>query len=499
VGAYRLSLLVAAVLAVTLAGLGRDGEVAASGSPSATALALGWIHTCALTGVGGVMCWGFNAHNELGDGTRVDRWRPVGVSGLGGGVRAITAGARHGCALTAGGGLKCWGYNYYGQLGDGTNVNRSAAVDVSGLGIGVSAVSAGAFHTCALTTGGGVQCWGENGAGELGDGTTVERWSPAGVSGLAGGAIAVAGADRHSCAIVRGGGVKCWGDNGYGQLGDGTTRRRLTPVDVRGLSGPATALALGNRHSCALLVGGGLACWGGNLFGQLGDGTTRRRPTAVGVSGLGGAVSAIAAGDSHTCVLTRSGGMKCWGYNNWSQLGDGTALDRLRPVGVSGMGSGVTAIAAGTFHSCARTRTGNAKCWGDNGNGQLGDGTPDTRSRPVYVFSLGPAPVELSIVPASPLVTSTRGAEIRLHCRAVARCVGTLWLSASVRGGLARLGERAFSISAGTTTAVRVKLSPRAFGLVAAARRLPVRAHVRYAQADGTTSEQSRPITLRTP
>jgi alpha-tubulin suppressor-like RCC1 family protein len=359
---HRVSLLVAAVLAVAVAGPTSDGEVAASGPPSALAVSLGWIHTCALTDAGGVMCWGHNKNNELGDGTNVDRWSPVGVSGLGGGARTLTRGARHGCVLSTGDGVKCWGYNYYGQLGDGTNANRSAAVDVSGLDGGVGAVSAGAFHTCALTSDGGVECWGDNSRGQLGDGRTHERWSPAGVSGLANGAIAVAGGDSHGCAVLRGGGVKCWGDNQYGQLGDGTTHWRLTPVDVRGLSGGATALALGHRQSCALLTGGAVQCWGGNEFGQVGDGTTRRRLAAVGVSGLAAGVIAIAAGDSHTCALLRVGSMKCWGYNDWGQLGDGTQLNRLRPVGVSGMVSGVSAIAAGAFHTCARTRTGNAKC-----------------------------------------------------------------------------------------------------------------------------------------
>jgi alpha-tubulin suppressor-like RCC1 family protein len=487
----RVSTLVAAVLAVAVAGPNGDGEVAASGPPSALAVSLGWIHSCALTDAGGVMCWGHNKNNELGDGTNVDRWSPVDVSGLSGGARALTRGARHGCVLSTGDGVKSWGYNYYGQLGDGTNANRSAAVDVSGLDGGVNAVSAGAFHTCALTRDGGVACWGDNSRGQLGDGTTHERWSPAGVAGLVNGAIAVAGGDSHSCAVLRGGGVKCWGDNQYGQLGDGTTRRRLTPVDVRGLSGGATALALGHRQSCALLTGGAVECGGGNEFGQVGDGTTRRRLAAVGVSGLAGVI-AIAAGDSHTCALLRVGTMKCWGYNDWGQLDDGTQLNRLRPVGVSGMVSGVTAIAAGAFHTCARTRTGNAKCWGYNANGQLGDGTPDQRSRPVYALWLGTAPVKLSIVPGSPTVGRGRVVPVRLRCAAAGACHGTLWLSARVR-----LGSTAFSLGVSTTAAVRVKLGRSGLDLLARDRRLPARVHVRFVQPDGTTSEQSRPITLR--
>ena len=440
------------------------------------------------------MCWGHNKNNELGDGTAVDRWSPVGVSGLDGSARTITRGARHGCVLTTGGGMKCWGYNYYGQLGDGTNANRSAAVDVSGLDGGVSAVSAGAFHTCALTSDGGVECWGDNSRGQLGDGTTHERWAPAGVSGLASGAIAVAGGDSHSCAVLRDGGVKCWGENQHGQLGDGTTRRRLTPVDVQGLSGGVAALALGHRQSCALLTRGAVECWGGNEFGQLGDGTTRRRLAAVEVSGLTGGVIAIAAGDSHTCALLRVGGMRCWGYNDWGQLGDGTQANRLRPVGVSGMRSGVTAIAAGAFHTCAGTRTGNARCWGYNANGQIGDGTPEQRLRPVYAIGLGIEPVTLTILPGSPIVARGRVVPVRLRCGSAGACRGKLWLSARVR-----LGGTTFSLGGSSSAAVRVKLGRSGLDLLARNGRLAARVHVRLVQADGTTSEQSRPVTLRTP
>src|SRR5262245_46310877 len=240
------------------------------------------------------MCWGYNNHNELGDGTTTERPSPVPDSGVSASVSAITAGARHGCAITNGG-AKCWGYNYYGQLGDGTNANRAVAVDVAGLGSGVTAIAGGAFHTCALTAGRTVKCWGLNVTGQLGDGTQVERWAPVDVVGLGGDAMAVAAGDSHSCAILHGGRVRCWGENRYGQLGDGTTHRRLRPVDVSGLSRGVTALSLGGRHSCAI-AGGIVRCWGGNLFGQIGDGTRRRRLTPVRVAGLRADARAIAVG-----------------------------------------------------------------------------------------------------------------------------------------------------------------------------------------------------------
>ena len=174
---------------------------------------------------------------------------------------AIAAGNYHTCALTASGGVKCWGYNYFGQLGDGTTTDRATPVDVSGLTSGVTSVTAGAFHTCAVTSGGGATCWGNNSSGQLGDGTTAIRTTPVAVSGLTNGVTSVAAGDNHTCAVTSGGGVQCWGDNGNGQIGDGTSGP-LTPVDVSGLTSGVSAVAAGNYHTCALISGGGVKCWG---------------------------------------------------------------------------------------------------------------------------------------------------------------------------------------------------------------------------------------------
>ena len=172
----------------------------------------------------------------------------VEVYGISDGV-SVSSGGSHNCVKTAGGGLKCWGFNDYGQLGDGTAISKSTPVDVGGLTPGVSAVAAGGNHTCALTVDGGVKCWGSNGSGQGGDGTNSNRYTPVSVSGLGSGVIAIATGFTHSCALTSSGGVKCWGYNVDGQLGDGTTTSRYTPVDVSGLTSGATAISVGEEAS----------------------------------------------------------------------------------------------------------------------------------------------------------------------------------------------------------------------------------------------------------
>jgi len=389
--AARLALLAG----LALAPMGTHALVPLANVEQVTA---GTSHSCALTTAGGVKCWGSNLYGQLGDDSMTERLLPVDVSGLTSGVDAIAAGTYHTCALTTAGGVKCWGYNGFGQLGDDTMTLRIAPVDVSGLASGVSAIAAGNNHTCALTTSGGVKCWGFNDTGQLGDNSTTTRTAPVDVSGLASGVSAIAAGSDHTCAVASGG-VKCWGYNNNGQIGDNTGTNRLVPTDVFGLASGMAGVANGAYHSCALTTGGGVKCWGNNTLGQAGNNSIGYQFTPVDVSGLASGVGAIAAGGGHTCARMTTGAMKCWGGNSAGQVGDNTTTQRLVPTDVSGLATGVGTMAGGGTHTCAQVTAGGAKCWGYNSTAQLGDGTKTTRLVPADVMDREPQSITFASLP----------------------------------------------------------------------------------------------------
>jgi alpha-tubulin suppressor-like RCC1 family protein len=344
-------------------------------------LALGGSHTCAMTVANGVVCWGNNRYGQLGNGTFLNSSIPTEAARLTSGVVAIAAGTAHTCALRAGGGVECWGTNTKGQLGDSTTDDSRSPVAVYGLSEGVKAVAAGDRHTCALLETGAVECWGENASGGLGDGTGINRSAPVDVSGMTGGVTALEAGAGHTCALMEDGAVKCWGWNTSGQLGDGTVVDSRVPVDVGGLPGPAQAVAAGDQHTCALLTGGSVVCWGANASGQLGNGTRTRSSAPVAVAGLSGVLE-IAAGGAHTCALQADGAVKCWGDDQSGQLGDGGYENQSSPVAVGGLSGTVDHIAAGFSHTCAIMTDKRIQCWGWNTEGQLGDGTVKSRRIP---------------------------------------------------------------------------------------------------------------------
>ena len=397
----RIALLMLVALALTsfaAAGLSWSQTEQASANPKTglAAVSAGGDHTCALTTGGGAKCWGWNYWGQLGNGTTTSSLTLVDVTGLTSGVAGVSAGRDHACALTTGGGVKCWGYGSYGQLGNSATTDSSTPVDVTGLTSGVARVSAGNLHTCALTTGGGVKCWGSNDSGQLGDSTTTGSNTPVDVTGLTSGVAAISAGTTHTCAVTTGGGVKCWG------AGFGTSA-----VDVAGLTTDVTAISSGYAYTCVLTTGGGVKCWGDNFFGQLGNGTTMDSSTPVDVTGLTSGVAAISAGELHACAVTTTGAAKCWGDNGDGQLGNGTTTSTSTPVDVMGLTSGVAAVSSGKlYHTCAVTTGGGTKCWGDNGGGQLGNGTTTNSSTPVDVSNgLKPTPTPTDTPTLTPTAT----------------------------------------------------------------------------------------------
>jgi RHS repeat-associated protein len=301
----------------------------------ATAVVPAYLHTCGLSTAGTVACWGSNTVGELGIGVAsAPIPAPVPVVGLSEGAKEISASWEHTCALTRVGAVKCWGWNEYGALGDGTTTDRATPVEVTGLSGNVTAIVAGGYHSCALVNG-GVKCWGRNNYGQLGDGSRTNRLSPVDVFGLASGVVLITAGLNHTCAVTGDHAMKCWGENSYGSLGDGTSTHRDTPVDVTGLTSGVTGASAGHNHTCAI-VDGAAMCWGLNGDGQVGDNSGFSvRPTPVAVSGLAASVVSISAGGRHTCAIVGAdGAARCWGLNTSGQVGDGTNNTRRAPVDV---------------------------------------------------------------------------------------------------------------------------------------------------------------------
>jgi alpha-tubulin suppressor-like RCC1 family protein len=364
-----------------------DAAAPVGGGSSLGLLATSPNHSCGVTAAGGVKCWGNNFDGQFGNGDIESSDSPLDVTGLTSGVKAVTTGMSHTCALTTAGGVKCWGTNSLGQLGDGTLIDRLTPVDVTGLTSGVASISAGDFSTCAVTTTGGAKCWGYNENHQLGDGTTTTRTSPVNVSGLTSGVASISAGGTVTCAVTTTGGAKCWGFNDDGQVGDGTTTDRSTPVNVSGLTSSVASISAGSTHACAITTTGGAKCWGSNHEGHLGNDSTTKSSTPVNVTGLTSGVASISAGYDLTCAVTTASGAMCWGSNTYGGVGSGSQSDDIEvPENVTGLTSGVTTVDAALGHACALTTTGSASCWGYNGFGQLGIDTDTTTSRtPVTV------------------------------------------------------------------------------------------------------------------
>jgi alpha-tubulin suppressor-like RCC1 family protein len=343
---------------------------------------------------GTAWAWGYNNNGQLGNGTSTNSSTPTAVSlPSGTTITAVAGGQSHSLALTSSGQVLAWGYNNVGQLGNGTTTNSSTPVAASPpSGTTVTAISGGYGHSLALTSTGQVLAWGSNNYGQLGIGTTTNSSTPVAVSLPSGTTVtAIAAGWYHSLAVTSSGQVLAWGNNVYGELGNGTTTNSTTPVVVSLPSGTTvTAVAGGSSYGLALTSTGVVLAWGENVYGELGNGTTTSSSTPVAVSlPSGTTVTAVAAGGYHGLALTSTAQVLAWGWNLYNQLGNGTTTNSSTPVAVSlPSGTTITAIAGGAYHGLALTSSGQLLAWGYNGFGQLGNGTTTNSSTPLVVSAV---------------------------------------------------------------------------------------------------------------
>lgn len=403
--------------AAVLVFLGLAGSTAFAASPP-TVISAGLTETCAVLADRTVACWSTEGEGVIG--TPVTVLAGAGSTSPLSGVRSVASGFDHTCAVLVDETAVCWGANSPtaadtfggfdssgGKLGDGTTVDRPAPVTVvaadggSGPLAGVAGIAVGYFHTCALLVNTTVSCWGDNREGQLGDGTTTSHAAPVTVLDAPGSSIALSGvaeiaaADFHTCALLLEGTVRCWGSNESGRLGDGTEISRPTPVPVIAAPGsptPLTGVAAisvaadgasgfngveGGGNSCALLVDGGVRCWGNASSGQLGTVGLESSAVPVDVTGLSGPATAIAVAGLDTCALLVGGTVECWGLG-WSfgrfleclddplcPIGD----EPPRPLPVPAAADSpeslgdIVAITAGLFEVCGLASDGRVLCW----------------------------------------------------------------------------------------------------------------------------------------
>lgn len=356
-------------------------------------LALGGHHSCALTSDGDVFCWGLNSSGQIGDNTRESRSAPVEITTLNA-IVELTAGSAHTCARVDNGFVSCWGEGGSGRLGNGSTSDSLVPTAVEQLTDAVQ-ITAGESHTCARKADGTAVCWGDNGDSQLGNGDPGDLDSsiPVAVVDPAdqtlqtplANVLDISGGEGHTCAIV-GTGVMCWGENFAGQLGDGTNTDSRVPVSVLGLSGTPQRITAGENHTCVLMDDNTAQCWGSNNEGQLGIGVVGT-DSAVPVTVAGGfTITAIEAGEDHTCALDDAGNVYCWGDNGFGQLGNGGGPDTGAGAQVF---SGVTVLGVGNNHVCAADAPGTITCWGRNDAGQLALNSQLSSDTPITV----PAPV----------------------------------------------------------------------------------------------------------
>ncbi|MBU1240568.1 RCC1 repeat-containing protein, partial [Myxococcota bacterium] len=344
-------------------------------------------------------CWGYNSSGQVGNNTTDTMLIPTAVPGFGpGSTVELAAGYSHTCALKTDGSVWCWGSNYAGQLGDGTTVANPLPAQVTGLGPGTAlSIGAGSAFTCVIKTDHSVWCWGSNSSGQLGDGSNDSSSVPVAVAvqpAMGSEVVQLSCGTGFNCIIDNEDGVWCWGNNASGQLGVGHTTDSNIPLqidsDYLGAGNTPLIISTGGNFACAYIANNKVYCWGSNSNGQLGDGTTISRPYAQGFDIPNpSTVVSLSAGSYSACLVRNSGSTWCWGGNSYGQLGDGTTTDRYIMTQVTNLVDDTSLkVFVGQYTSCTIRTNGSGWCWGNGGYGQLANGetlnypTPQEMSYP---------------------------------------------------------------------------------------------------------------------
>jgi len=391
---------------VGIAGATPDEATIEPGLPvEARTLGAGSNFSCALVLGGGAYCWGFGYAGQLGNGEGGMFGIPVSVA-VPAGVEfvAISAGGGFACALSRTGDAYCWGYGNEGQMGNGTNSGAATPVQVTAPDdVKFVSISAGSGHNCAVATTGTAYCWGNGGDGRLGFGGSSDKTTPTAVQAPAGVSfVSISAGQYHTCALTTVGTVYCWGSGLNGELGNGTNGLSLTPVAVSMPAGEKfISVDAGWAHNCGVTASGKAYCWGYGGNGELGYGMTSSKSTPVQVTAPAGAkFVAVDAGNAYSCGITDSGAVYCWGNDNYGRLGNGLGGGTLVPDSVQApAGLSFTVVSSGPTHACATAANGRVYCWGSGGSGEIGNGLFASANAPAVVSNvtnfafLGPQPL----------------------------------------------------------------------------------------------------------
>lgn len=362
------------------------------------ALSAGAANTCAIQANQKVYCWGSNISRQLGIGTNNLSYalQPIPVNALNGIPVGISTGYDSACAVLTFGTMRCWGNNTNGALG-ATNSSKNAssaqtAAAMTGAWVAPSNEGTGQRHICFRDNNKTVKCQGLGISGQLGNAANANSATPvqtAVITGATAGTSAsqVVSGLNHSCALMDNGNVKCWGANNVRQLGTPTNEAPSVnqPQDVPNLVNDVQQIASSVDHTCAIRANGDVHCWGANSFGQIGDGTISPFKGATRVDELNGNAKEVSTGISHSCALMNNGTVRCWGANNYGQLGTGNTTNATKPVTVAGLPRPAIALSAGGSHTCARLDDLTIRCWGRNDRGQLGNNSRTNSTSPVVL------------------------------------------------------------------------------------------------------------------